>query len=134
MSANRDVTGIVRSWLREDGPEDADRVLDLVLDQLDTTPQRRATWWPARRPLTMSISFRYGIAAVALAVAALLGFTYIRNQVGTTDPTPTPTSVKAPHATRKRRVKLCTCSVPIAASGSVAHGANRRRPSRKRTS
>jgi len=90
MSANRDVTGIVRSWLREDGPEDADRVLDLVLDQLDTTPQRRATWWPARRPLTMSISFRYGIAAVALAVAALLGFTYIRNQVGTTDPTPTP--------------------------------------------
>ncbi len=50
MSTDRDVTRIVRSWLHEDAYEDADRVLDLVLDQLDTTPQRRATWWPVRRP------------------------------------------------------------------------------------
>ena len=90
MSADRDTARIVRSWLREDGHEDADRVLDLVLDQIDTTPQRRATWWPMRRPITMSTPFRYGIAAVALAVAALLGFTYLNNQVGDPDPTPTP--------------------------------------------
>ena len=49
MSTDRDTTRIVRSWLQTDEHESADRVLDAVLDQLDTTPQRRATWWPARR-------------------------------------------------------------------------------------
>jgi hypothetical protein len=91
MSAtDRDVTRVVRSWLHEDEHENADRVLDLVLDQLDTTPQRRVTWWPVRRPTTMNTTFRYGIAAVALAVAALFGFTYLNNQVGDDDSTPTP--------------------------------------------
>ena len=49
MSTDRDTTRIVRSWLQTDEYESADRVLDAVLDQLDTTPQRRSTWWPARR-------------------------------------------------------------------------------------
>ena len=49
MSTDRDITRIVRSWLRTDEHESADRVLDAVLDRLDTTPQRRATWWPAWR-------------------------------------------------------------------------------------
>ena len=89
MSANRDTTRIVRSWLREDEHENADRVLDLVLDQIDTTPQRRATWWPVRRPLIMNTTLRYGVAAAVLTLAALLGFTYINNQVGN-EPTPTP--------------------------------------------
>ena len=94
MSAtDRDVTRVVRSWLHEDEHENADRVLDLVLDQLDTTPQRRATWWPVRRPTTMSTPFRYAIAAVALAVAVLLGFTYLNNQVGDPDPTPIPSDL-----------------------------------------
>lgn len=38
----------------------------------------------------MNTPFRYGIAAVALAVAALIGFTYLNNQVGDDDSTPTP--------------------------------------------
>ena len=37
MSANRDLTHTVRSWLQEERYEDASRVLDLVLDQLDAT-------------------------------------------------------------------------------------------------
>ena len=48
MSANRDLTHTVRSWLQEDGHEDASRVLDLVLDQLDATPQRRVGWLARR--------------------------------------------------------------------------------------
>ncbi|HYN64609.1 MAG TPA: hypothetical protein VES36_08395 [Candidatus Limnocylindrales bacterium] len=89
MSSDRDTTRIVRSWLREDGHENADRVLDLVLDQIDTTPQRRATWWPVRRPLTMNNTIRYGVAAAVLTLATLVGFTLLNNQVGN-EPTPTP--------------------------------------------
>ena len=37
MSTDRNPTRIVRSWLRSDEHESADRVLDAVLDQLDTT-------------------------------------------------------------------------------------------------
>ena len=60
MSTDRDTTRIVRSWLRTDEHESADRVLDAVLDQLDTTPQRRATWWPARRFPDMNNSAKLG--------------------------------------------------------------------------
>jgi hypothetical protein len=89
MSADRETTRIVRSWLREDGHENADRVLDLVLDQIDTTPQRRATWWPVRRLLTMNNTMRYAVAAVVLSLAALVGLTLLNNQIGN-EPTPTP--------------------------------------------
>ena len=53
MSAERDETRIVRSWLEDGVTVLPDRVLDAVLDQLPATHQRRA-WWPARRFLTMS--------------------------------------------------------------------------------
>jgi hypothetical protein len=48
MQIESDLTRIVRSWLRRDEHEAADRVLDNVLGLLDATPQRPA-WWPARR-------------------------------------------------------------------------------------
>jgi hypothetical protein len=89
MSTDRDVTRIVRSWLKEDAHDDADRVLNLVLDQIDTTPQRRA-WWPVRRFLTLNATFRYGVAAIVVALAAIVGFGLINNQVGENGPTPTP--------------------------------------------
>ena len=76
MSTDRDSTRVVRSWLQTDEHESADRVLDAVLDQLDTTPQRRATWWPTRRLPEMNNMAKLGIAAAAVVVAALLGYTY----------------------------------------------------------
>jgi hypothetical protein len=54
-----------------------DRVLDAVLDQLPATPQRRVTWWPARRPQTMNTMLKFGLAAVVVAVAALIGINYL---------------------------------------------------------
>jgi hypothetical protein len=93
MSSDRDVTRIVRSWMREDGHESADRVLDSVLDQLDTTPQRRATWWPARRFHEMNSFAKLGIAAAVLAVAAILGISYFAGpNVGRPGPTAEPTA------------------------------------------
>jgi hypothetical protein len=38
MSTDRDTTRIVRSWLRTDENDAADRVLGSVLDQLEATP------------------------------------------------------------------------------------------------
>jgi hypothetical protein len=91
MSTDRDVTRIVRSWLDEGVTQLPDRVLDAVLDQVPATSQRRA-WWPAWRFLTVNATLRYGIAAVVVAVAAIVGFSLINNQVGDTEPTPTPSS------------------------------------------
>lgn len=107
MSTGRDTTRIVRSWLRTDEHESADRVLDVVLDRLDTTPQRRATWWPARRLLTMNTTLKFGLAAVVVAVAALIGINYLAApDVGgpgpaesPPEPTPTATPLPTPTAT-----------------------------------
>ena len=94
MSTDRDTKRIVRSWLRSDEHESADRVLDAVLDQLDTTPQRRATWWPARRFPDMNNSAKLALAATAVVVAAFLGIRFLLpggQGLGSPGPTPSPT-------------------------------------------
>jgi hypothetical protein len=75
MSTDRDTTRIVRSWLRTDGHESADRVLDAVLDQLDTTPQRRAGW-PAWRTPTMNRFLTIGLGAAAVVLLLVVGFQF----------------------------------------------------------
>jgi len=103
MSTDRDITRIVRSWLRTDEHESADRVLDAVLDRLDTTPQRRSTWWPARRFPYMNTAAKFGLAAAVVVVAALLGFNYLVapnvGGLGLDDATPTQTPIPTPTAT-----------------------------------
>jgi hypothetical protein len=92
MSSERDVTRIVRSWMRDDEHESADRVLDAVLDQLDTTPQRRATWWPARRLTNVNSMAKLALSAAAVVVAAVIGVSLLGSgNIGgpsVTDPTP----------------------------------------------
>jgi hypothetical protein len=73
MHSEPDVTRIVRSWLRRDEHESASRVLDTVLAQLDTTPQRHSRW-PARRLTDMNTYAKLGIAAAAVVVVAIVGF------------------------------------------------------------
>ncbi len=98
MSTDRDTTRIVRSWLRTDEYEAADRVLDAVLDQLDTTPQRRATWWTAwMSPFMNTTTMRFGIGAAALLALIFLGLQLLPgNNVGgpiaTDEPSPSPTA------------------------------------------
>jgi hypothetical protein len=93
MSTDRDTTRIVRSWLRTDEHESAHRVLDAVLDALDTTPQHRATWWPVRRLSMMNTTLKFGLAAVVVVAAALIGLNYLAapnvGGPGLTEPTPT---------------------------------------------
>ena len=99
MTTDRDMTRIVRSWLRTDEHESADRVLDNVLALLDATPQRRS-WWPARRIADMNTFAKLATAAVAVVVVAVVGYNLLpsRGSSGaspTPTPSPTPTTLAA---------------------------------------
>ena len=76
MSSDRDVTSIVRSWLDEGVTALPDPVLDAVLDQVPTTPQRRP-FWPARRYAEMSTFAKLATAAAAFVVLVAVGATFI---------------------------------------------------------
>jgi hypothetical protein len=72
MTTDRDLTRALRSWLHEDAHEDADRVLDLLLDEVDRTPQRRGPWFAGRRPLVRAaLAVGLGAAAVVAVVIGL---------------------------------------------------------------
>ena len=107
MSADRDLTPIVRSWLHEDAHEDAARVLDLVLDQLDDIHQRRRLW-PAPTFRRVNMSYRLGIAAAVILIAAILGVSYVNHQVGSDQATPTARQTASP--------------VPLPSAGALAPG------------
>lgn len=96
MSTDRDITSIVRSWLDEGVTVLPDRVLDAVLDQVPTTPQRRPSWLARRLPIVNNPSVRYGIAAVAVIAAVILGLNVLQPDVGGPRPTPSPTPEATP--------------------------------------
>jgi len=99
MSTDRDVNRIVRSWLEEGRTALPDRVLDIVLDQLPATPQRRAPW-PVRRLLEMQIPSRIAVAAAAVIALAVIGAIAFPKAggVGGLRPTPVPTPSPSPVA------------------------------------
>jgi hypothetical protein len=72
MGADRNADRVVRSWLHEDRHEDGTRVLDAVLTEVDTTPQRRSggTAW---RLFSMNNNIvRVGLAVAAVVVIAII--------------------------------------------------------------
>jgi len=87
MSSERDATRIVRSFLEEGVAVLPDRVLDAVLDQLPATPQRQAGWLARRFTHMHSNRIRFGAAAAAAAVVALIGVVTFGN-IGVPLPTP----------------------------------------------
>ena len=99
MTAARDLTRLVRSWLQEDRHEDASRVLDLVLDQLDSTPQRRAGWLARRFPMNYTAKFALTAAVVVVLAAIGIGvFLQKDASVGPSVPTPSPSARSLPEA------------------------------------
>jgi hypothetical protein len=100
MTADRDTSRIVRSWLRDDQHESANRVLDIVLARLDATPQRRS-WWPTWRFAQMN-NIRIAIAAAAVVVVALVGYSLLPMRGGPGGPpaslSPTPSPQPLPSA------------------------------------
>jgi hypothetical protein len=112
MSAQLDVTRVVRSWLSEDEHDNADHLLDVVLSQLDATPQRRS-WWPARRDPQMHLYARLAIAAVAAVAVIFIGLRLLPSStVGPAIPTTTPTLVPS----------VAPSAPPLPTSGSIEPG------------
>ncbi len=94
-TADRDVSRAIRSWLHEDRHEDVSRVAGAVLDQVDAIPQRRVTWWPARRTEPMNKILGLGLAAAAVVAAVLIGAQLLGSPDGGfggpgEEPTPSP--------------------------------------------
>jgi hypothetical protein len=116
MSVDPETTRIVRSWMYEGVTQLPDRVLDAVLDQLPTTPQRRVAGWPTRQTPRMNTMVTFGLAAAAVAVAVLIGINSIGpSNVGgpgpggstpTPEPTPTVTAVPTPTPSPSPRGRL----------------------------
>lgn len=95
MNRERDTAAAVRAWLREDARDNADRVLDAVLAQLDATPQRRSRWVAAGFPTMNRSWLAYGFAALSLAAAAIIGLNLVSDRVAS-PPTPAPTAAPTP--------------------------------------
>ncbi|HET7181651.1 MAG TPA: hypothetical protein VFI15_05405 [Candidatus Limnocylindrales bacterium] len=99
MSTDHETSRIVRSWLDEGVTKLPDRVLDAVLDQVPTTPQRRSGWstWRSYR---MNTYIKLATAAAAVLVVAFLGYQLLPSITGPGAPTapPTPAPTAAPLA------------------------------------
>ena len=97
MSANHDISRVVRSWIREEEHDSADHILQVVLSRLGSTPQRRP-FWRARRFPNMNSPVRYAIAAAAVVVVALVGYQLLPSNTGGSggDPTPLNTAQVSP--------------------------------------
>ncbi len=98
-AADRDVSRAIRSWLHEDRHEDASRVAGAVLDQIEATPGRRATWWPARRTQPMNRIVGFGLVAAAAVVALVVGLQLLSSpgaNIGGPGVEPTATSTGEP--------------------------------------
>jgi hypothetical protein len=95
MTAEREMARIVRSWLQEDERDSADHVLEIVLDRLDSTPQRRS-WWPARRYTPVNTQLKVLAAAAAVVVLAVVGYQLLPRNGSIGGPSATPTAVPTP--------------------------------------
>ena len=100
-TSDRDVNRAIRSWLHEDRHEDASRLAGAVLDRVEATPRRRATWWPARRTTTVSKFLAIGLGAAAVIVAVFVGAQLFGSPSGGlgSQPTATPQPTASPEPT-----------------------------------
>jgi hypothetical protein len=98
-TSDQDVSRVIRSWLHEDRHEDVSRVAGAVLDRVEATPQRRSTWWPARRTPVMNKIVTIGLGAAAVIVALFVGAQLFGASGGFgagATPTPEPTATPEP--------------------------------------
>ena len=115
-ASDRDVTRAIRSWLHEDRHEDASRIAAAVLDRVEATPRRRASWWPARRFLDMNTFAKVFVAAAAVVAVAFVGINLLpRSGSGPGGSLPSPSPTVAPTASPQPTLARVPGSGPIEA-------------------
>jgi hypothetical protein len=96
MTSDRDTTRIVIEWLVTDEHESADRVLDAVLDRVETTSQRGGLAWRLRSFFAANVGPLQVTAFAVLAIVAILGLRSLVGEparLGSDDePSPTPSA------------------------------------------
>ena len=110
MNAERsDIDRTLREWFADGPTSIPDRVVDGVADRIDRQPQRRA--WRFRGRLFMNTYAKLGLAAAAIVIVAVVGYSILpRNGPGPGAPTaaPSPTAV-APTITPSPTVAAASC-------------------------
>lgn len=113
---DQDVNRAIRSWLHENRHEDASRLAGVVLDQVDTIPQRRAGWLAWRTP-PMNKFLTIGVGAAAVVVLALfIGSRLVGPSGGVGAPggqaTPTPEVTPTPAASSIQPTPTAQAGLP----------------------
>jgi hypothetical protein len=126
-TSDRDVNRAIRSWLHEDRHEDVSRVAGAVLDQVETTRQRRATWWPTRRTSPMNKIVPLGLGAAAVVGILVVGAGMLRapapGGVGAAPAaTPSPTAALTPQPSAAAAAGLPVGSSHVLVSGGGIQG------------
>jgi hypothetical protein len=121
MSADRDVTRIVRSWLKEDAHEDATRVLNAALAEADATPQRRAAGLAWRSPIMNNMA-RIAAAVAAAVIVLFIGYRFLLGPP-TGGPGPAETATPSPTATPVSAVPLPRGALVPGTTYSLTRGA-----------
>lgn len=102
MTTDRETLQRMAAWLEDGRTALPDRVLDAVLEQLPSKPQRRPRW-PARRVSDMSAFAKFAIAAAAVLAVAFVGYNLLApggtSNVGGVAPLSTPSSTQSPAPT-----------------------------------
>lgn len=84
---------VIETWLDlEVDREDPELVLDRVVDRLEATPQRRASWLAWRIATMSSTTMRLGLAAAILVAAVAVGVSFLARQAGEPVSTPSPSA------------------------------------------
>jgi hypothetical protein len=96
MNSERDANRIVRSWLEAGSTGIPDRVLDSVLAELPSTPQRRSRWSPWRSQ-KMNAFIKIGALAAVVLLAVVVGSRFLPGDASVG--VPAGTSSPAPSAT-----------------------------------
>lgn len=98
MTTDRETLRLVGEWLEEGRTRLPDHVLDSVLAELPSRPQRRASWL-ARRTPTLPTLAKISIAAVAVVAVAIVGLTVLRSAAPSDVGGSPPSAPAAPSAT-----------------------------------
>ena len=94
MTTDRETLHAIGLWLEEGRTVLPDHVLDAVLEQLPSKPQRRPAW-AVRRISHMNPIAKYAIAAAAVVVIAIVGWNFVGTS-GTTEPGGLPSITESP--------------------------------------